>query len=506
MMFSLFYFASWLLLRGAHFVRPSALQRGFSLLWVFLMVWVLSIFAAVAEDRMNLGGVYPLAFLHSFAFGAVLISLLEQFGLPSKRKFAEQLASTMDDDSDSADEGSHGDDGGDTDDESEPTETTPLRAGEDGGGVNETTTFASTYRRSATRREEASAKSTRRRAPYEHEQDWSGWLPSWLWLFQFLLLGPVYIIVLGNLALVQTTALSMTGTDGSSPLTPLMGIGVLTIMLLLPLVPFIHRVSHHVPLLMLVVFAATLVYNLVAFPFSANHRFKFFFQQVVDLDDQTNTVSLMGVESFLRPVIGSLPTPAGQHIKCADSGVRADLSSCQYDASLLRPDVANGTRLEDVVTIEASGAEDGRVVTVRLDAPNTRTCFLDSSVPIWGFAVEGGGTRDERFGSFPPDGLGHVQLWRRKWEGAWVVTLQLGGRGRSAAGGGEAKDGQGRPDKERRDAGHVSITARCAWSDINDPTTLPAFQEVRQFMPTWSIVTKASVGLLEVKKTVRVSM
>lgn len=37
MTMSLFYFIFWLIVRGASFVRPSALHRGFALGWLFVM-------------------------------------------------------------------------------------------------------------------------------------------------------------------------------------------------------------------------------------------------------------------------------------------------------------------------------------------------------------------------------------------------------------------------------------------------------------------------------------
>ncbi|KAK2601619.1 hypothetical protein QQS21_004854 [Conoideocrella luteorostrata] len=520
MMISLFYFVAWLMLRGADAVRPSALQRGFTLIWLFIITWVLSVFAAVAEDRLDLGGVYSLVFLHTFAFGAVLVSLLEQFALPRKQDYASQLAGTEYEEHEEADGNdaevgaeSANENNGDGGDVTTPTETTPLRAGEEGYGSNErTTTFASTYRRSVSEPTTTPVKGTSSRPPYEGEQGWSGRLPSWTWFIQFLLLGTVYVIVLGNLALVQTASMSMTGTDGSSLLAPLMGVGILTIMLLLPLTPFIHRVRHHVPIFLLVVFAATLTYNLVAFPFSVNNRFKFFFQQVIDINEGTNVVSLMGLEDFVRPVITSLPTPAGQTIECSRSAVRADVKTCRYDATLLVPDVANGTKLEDLVSIEASRASHGRSITVKIDAVNTRTCFLDTSSPIFGFSVEGGGKRDPRFGSFPPDGLKHVQLWRRKWEGPWTVTIQLGTSGDSISYGDnnslgaiESEYPSNEELKSRSSREEISVTARCVWSDANRAKAIPALHEVKQYMPQWAVVTKASVGLLEVKKTVKVA-
>ncbi|KHN97273.1 Peptidase family M28 family [Metarhizium album ARSEF 1941] len=530
MMTSLFYFVSWMLLRGAHFVRPSALQRGFTLMWLFIITWILSIFAAVAEDRVKMGAVYPLAFLHTFVFAAVLISLLEQVALPTKQDFARQPSGENEEEGeeqqnllgdDVRNDAEHNEGREEPDIAPDPTETTPLRTSEEGRGLGEqTTTFASTYRRSATDARDAthSGHNTKRGCPpYENEQAWSGRLPTWTWFMQLLLLVPLYVTVLGNLALVQTASVGMTGTDGSSLLLPLMGVGVLTILLLLPLTPFVHRVSHHVPLFLLLVFIGTLIYNLTAFPFSVNNRFKFYFKQVIDLDKGSNVVTLNGLEKFVRPIISSLPTPAGQGIHCDEDPALQNLRNCQYDGSLLPPDVAAGEKLENLVSIKASKLRDGRTIQVRLNAVNTRVCFIDTSSPIFGFSVDGGAKRDDRFGSFPPEGLQQIQLWRRDWEKGWNVTLYLGadvlpmkqdGNGVEGAEVNEADDGPSNGELKRRAAAAVdkafSVTARCAWSDVNSAKTIPAFHEVKQFMPRWATVSKKSVGLVEVMKEVRV--
>lgn len=468
---------------------------------------------------MNIGAVYSLAFLHTVVFGAVLISLLEQFALPSKQDFARQIGGENDEEEETFDNDNidpsehHNENEEDPDITATPTETTPLTAGGNGYGSNEqTTTFASTYRRSVTESRDPVNTNKRSFPPYENEQAWSGRLPNWTWFIQLLLLGPLYVIVLGNLALVQTTSMAMTGTDGSSLLVPLMGMGVMTILLLLPLTPFIHRVSHHIPMFLLLIFTGTLIYNLTAFPFSVNSRFKFFFQQVIDIDEGTNVVNLLGLEDFVRPVISSLPTPAGQQINCSGSKLRQNLKDCQYDASLLPPDLAKGEKLENLVSIGASKSSDGKSIIVRVDALNTRSCFLDTSSPVLGFEVEGGGKRDERFGSFPREGLKHIQLWRRDWEGGWNVTLQLGEGGLSAtqnqvdnAGVGDVDDSPSNGELKLRASDSFAVTARCVWSDANSAKTIPALHEVKQYMPRWAIVTKKSVGLVEVKKTVKVT-
>ncbi|PHH84673.1 hypothetical protein CDD83_1574 [Cordyceps sp. RAO-2017] len=536
MTMSLFYFAFWLIARGSGYVRPSALQRGFAIFWLYVMTWVVEVFAAVAEDRMHIGGLYFAAFLHTAVFVALMISLLEQVALPTKHEFARQprerdarmrhgsgrgsssadegdgqrsrRSGDNDDDDDDDDDDGDGDggDGGES-----PTETTPLRAGEQGhGSESAQTTFANTYRRSVAAA--SSAPRLRTGPPHEREQAWADRLPTWTWLVQLLLLAPVHVIIVGNLGLVNTSAVGQTGVDGNSLLVPLMGIGIISILLLLPLTPFMHRVTHHVPVFLLLVAAGTLIYNLVAFPFSVNHRFKFRFQQTIDLDKGTSVVSLTGLEQFVRPVMAYLPAAAGQQIECAES-VSPGLADCAYDAPGLPPNPADGAKLEDLVSANASRSSDGRTATVRIRALKTRMCYLDLSRRVYGFAVEGGGSRDDRFGALPRDGFRQIRVWRRTWHGTWNVTLQLTDEGypRGAAGEGAAEGSgpveSGRVELKARSAAEeaLEVTVRCAWDDANEADKMPAYHEVLRYMPEWAAVTKTTVGLVQVKRSYKLS-
>lgn len=512
MTMSLFYFAFWLIMRGSSFVRPSALHRGFVLIWLFVLTWAIQVIAAVAEDRMGIGALYFAAFLHTAVFSCLLISLLEQLALPGKQEFAQQLQDaerdhTAQSATHSADETIRDQQPEDGDDGANATETTPLRAGEQGYGSNTTTTtFASTYRRPVTA--EPVAPSVPSHPPYESEQSWSGRLPAWTWFLQLLLLAPVHVIILGNLGLVQTTAMQMTGPDGSSLLTPLMGIGILSILLVIPLSPFIHRVTHQIPLFLLLVFTGTLIYNMVAFPFSTNNRFKLRFQQTVDLDNGSNTVSLIGLEEFVRPVIASLPAASGKEVNCQRS-VAENLMECKYDASSLPPNPADGKELDKLVSASVTKSADGLSASLHIEALNTRLCYVDLSEPIFGFSVEGGGSGDERFGQMPKDGLKSLQLWRRTWQGTWNVTLQLGSSGHSVDVPAQRpvdEDGMSRNEggelKLREKP--LEVTVKCAWDDANRVTNIPALHELKQYMPNWATVTKRTMGLVLVKKTYQV--
>lgn len=527
---SLFYFSFWLIMRGSSFVRPSALHRGFTLIWLFILGWAMQVLAAVAEDRWKIGALYSTAFLQSAVFVSLLISMLEMFALPGKKNFARSLHDAHQ----AQDAHGNGDSSNSrtqqreaTDDEgsagpSTPTETTPLRTGEQGyGSDNQQTTFASTYRQSVS----APASSDNQIAhapPYEREQSWSGRLPQWTWFLQFLLLAPIPVILMGNLGLTAMTSLRMTGSDGSSLLTPLLTFGVITILLLLPVAPFIHRVTHHVPLFLLLVFIGTFIYNMIAFPFSIESRFKFFFQQVVDLDAGTDVVQLYGLEEFLRPIIDSVPSAAGQHIICNDESIKRGLQKCQYDATSLAPELVAGKQLDELIAVTVPKSKDSSKVHMTVDALNTRTCVLELSKPIYGFTVDGASKRDERLGSVPEHGFKNIDLWRRTWDGPWNITLDVEKNTKSidaystarpanyGSGSVENNEPAGKLeavaqvdslDELKKRTDDLEVTVTCRWSDANKRSTIPALHELQQFMPSWAAVTKAGVGLVDVKKT-----
>jgi hypothetical protein len=104
--------------------------------------------------------------------------------------------------------------------------------------------------------------------PYPGEQEWSGKLPGWIWFLQLLLVAPIVIILVGQIGLLLTSALYQTPADGSSTLFIYLSFAVFTTLLLAPTGPFIHRFSYHVPTFVFLICVATIIYNLVAFPFS----------------------------------------------------------------------------------------------------------------------------------------------------------------------------------------------------------------------------------------------
>jgi len=538
---SIFYFSFWAIMRGSNFARPSALHRGYVHIWLFIIGWILLVAVTVSEDRRKIGAGYIFVFLETALFFTTFIALCELFSLPKKTSWALQIRedhetrdqllapprhcpdrqpspqipaiphhesltvpvprkSTASATSPTSGE-SHADEQHD-----EPTERTPLVGGNATGEIR--TTFATTYRRSIS----ALVKGARKLddgngQPYEYEQPWSGRLPSWAWFLQFLILGPFIIILVGQTGLMLTDAIHQTGSDGSSLLLPYLLVFFFTVLLILPLTPFIHRVTHHIPVFLLVVFVATLIYNLVAFPFSANNRYKAFFLQTIDLETGENKVCYTGVEEYIRPIIAEMPSASGRDISCGPAR-RPQLVSCCYDGSAVPPrlddDLLDGEPPElsysDLVSINATRG-DGNTARIEIDAKNTKACFLTFKKPVSGFTVEGSSGWDDRFGQYPEGGVDLIELWRRDWSTPWVVNFEWKDvdHDETNSDDDESRSPLGDGELKTRDSGMDGVVI-CLWSDVNTAGTISAFDEGLKFAPPWVALTKTGKGLVEGQK------
>ncbi|KAI9753120.1 MAG: 60S ribosomal protein L16B [Chaenotheca gracillima] len=508
MMMSAWLVVTWFLLTGADFVRPSALQRGYALMWLYILSWIALVFVAVSEDRLHLAGGYFIVIYVGACFTASLVGLLECFALPRKTDFAtEQNAQSRQREpsrsgslpsstliAPSADEAPRpSNDAEEDEDGNNATETTPLFRGRG-------QTFAN-YSRSRQRSgDDADASGDDEEQSgieekgslghqYGEEQAWSGKLPTWTWVFQLILLVPINVILIGQIGLLFSTAMYQTGADGSSSLLIYLGIAFFTTLILAPVGPFIHRFTHHIPTFLFFVFLGTLIYNLVAFPFSANNRLKLYFVQNVDLESGINQVSLLGSESYVRRVINTVPSAAGQKIECSSvASGRAGLQKCGW-RGLAPKVVPNGPstippelRYADWIHYNVSRVENANEAKFQLYGRNSRSCRILFHSPISDFRVKGA-VQDKRFKAVSDNGSKEIRLWSRDWEKPWEVDVKWAvSEGKQL--GDEGLDGK----------------VVCIWSDDNEPAVIPALDELRRYAPGWVAFTKASDGLVEGEK------
>lgn len=487
MSLSLFFCTFWFLMAGCNHVRPSALYRGYAIIWMNVLGWLVLVLATVGEDRYKVSSGYIFVFYYASIFLATFVSLVELFALPTKHSVAD----FSHDEHENRDavhalpggESTHENDAA----ENDATENTPLIGGQ---ADSSSLTFSQRYRQHPANEttEVASDEDSEKKLPYGGEQKWSADLPTWTWLIQFILLGPFQLIILGQIGLLLVTATDQTGTDGSALLLPYAIVALFSILLLIPVTPFIHRISHHLPTFLFLVFVGTLIYNLLAFPFSANNRYKAYFQQTVDLDSGTNQVTVSGIEEYIREIVSDIPSAAGQTISCA-SGARSGLAYCSYEG--ISPQVVKNVKhgvppekgYKDLLKFNVTRQKDSNKATFRILGKETKSCLLIFDDPFTAFHVHGSAT-NQKWKDVPESGSDQIKLWHRDWNREWVVDVEW-------------------PVSEGKKAGDEGRSGKvaCGWADHNLPQTIPALDELQKFGPDWTSIVKAAEGLVEGSKT-----
>ncbi|KAL9124850.1 MAG: hypothetical protein Q9217_005873, partial [Psora testacea] len=410
MMLSAWFVIVWVYVSAAEKFKPTALQRLYTFLWVSVAGWLLLIATTVLERNFKIAGGYLVFFYFACVFLATTVCLFELFGLPRKTDYAagmqgiqagQTTGALPEADSPSSapnlapsHEEGHGPSPGD--DEEDVDESTSLIRGVAPGR----TTFkhyTSPNQRAEVAEHEVSEHQPIRKA-YGFEQPWSYSLPSWLWILEFLLLAPFPLILVGQVSLLLTSALSQTLADGSSVLTVYLAIAALSIPLFAPLGPFLHRYTYHIPTFLFLVFIGTLIYNLVAFPFSANNRLKVFFLDRVDLDTGLSNVSLTGVSkgSFLLDTVHALPSAAGKDIYCNSSPLRKGLTECSWSGlaphvvSSLHPAIPPEARYRDWLAFNITRSRNTtNSAHFYISGRNTRACKLVFNRSIQDFHIKG---------------------------------------------------------------------------------------------------------------------
>ncbi|KAH6720261.1 aminopeptidase-like protein [Leptodontidium sp. MPI-SDFR-AT-0119] len=500
MSLSLFFCVFWFLMAGSNFVRPSALHRVYALLWMFTLGWLVLVGATVFEDRYKISGGYMFVFYQAAISLAAFIGLCELFALPKKSSMVE-AAHDEHETRDGFQAVPHSDaiistgdaqDDNDVNGDEEPSETTPL-VGSNGHRSTLGASFARGYRRVIPARldgADAVDGADDETIAFGDEQKWSAKMPTWTWLLQFLLLGPFIIVVIGQVGLLIVAALVQTGSDGSPLLLPYLLISLFSILLILPVTPFMHRITHHLPTFFFLIFISTLIYNLVAFPFSSNNRFKAYFQQTVDLDNGINRVTLAGIEEYVRDIITEIPSAAGQNISCSpNEKIRQGLSYCSWSG--IPPRVVDNVKegvppekgYKDWMSSKVTRAKGSNKATFNISAVNTKACIIRFDDPFTAFEVHGAAKNDGKWDDVPESGSDQIKLWHRDWDREWIVDVEW-----------PVSEGKKEGDEGR--SGRVV----CWWSDHNKLGTIPALDEVQRFMPQWAAVTKLMDGLVEGSK------
>ena len=487
-MLSAWLFAAWFLSRTADFLRPSAFHRLYTCLWLFVVFWALLVIVTILEDDMGIASGYYVVWYFLAVSLATAVSVFELFALEKKSKFVEKQLENPpevlhDDDAPNKRTrpatGSRPQSSTALAGEEEPTETTSLLSG------HQRSSFANYSFTTADDASQGDAGDQPK--PYEYEQEWSTSLPSWTWIIQLILLVPFNLILIGPVGLQIVTATDQTIADGNAILPVYLLIATFSTLLLVPLVPFLHRFTYHIPVFCFFVFVGTLIYNSVAFPFSTTNPFKFYFIQRVDLDTGINRVGLNGVgKSFLTDIIQSLPSSAGQSLKQTDSTRQDQIEYSWYGlppvvVPIVDPHIPPQMGYRDWLSFNASRVGPNEAL-ISVAGRNTRSCQLRFDRPVTEAKVDGS-AYDERFPTRIDGGIRQIRLWSREWEKTWIVTVTW-------------------PEKEENGTESQGLDGQvvCLWNDEQDGR-IPALDEARRYAPPWAILASLSDGLVEGHKT-----
>ncbi|KAI7665678.1 endoplasmic reticulum metallopeptidase 1, partial [Hortaea werneckii] len=559
LMLCAFFFLSWFILAGADRVRPTALQRFYCLLWLYILTWIMLVGATVGENNYKLASGYFIVIYNATVWVALVVGYLEMLGLPTKRRFVEYVTSV----------GLRGhveDDANEDDGDAAMDESTSLLRGRRGEQRKKNQgTFTSTAGGPATKHGRRQQRRTTvdsdpqdpeddqpnsRRASqddpvltqaYGAEQAWSSSLPQWPWTLQFLLVAPLNLMLVGQIALLATASLHQTPADGNPALPIYLAFASLTALLLLPLTPFLHRWSYHLPTFSLLIGVGCVVYCLLAFPFSPESPMKIFFVQRVDLDLGKVESSLIGLPGFVEDVLAEVPSSVGQRVDCRD-GIDAErswtgrdgLRSCVWEG--LWPDVvphhavtssaqrarkvrgekgadersppsdlapySNGTKKSPPqhpnpsfkswldFNISLTSPHSASLTFQGRNTKQYRLSFPPHQPPPSSLKIHNGNlsssVEDPRFGPSLPSSSSSsslppttLRIIPRTWDARIRVDVSWPAE----------KDGV-----HNVEGFHGEVMA--LWSDANQPGVIPGFDEVRRFAPRWSLVTKGDDGLV----------
>lgn len=516
---------AWVILRGADKTKPSALARGYAWIHQWILWLIIMIVVAVSMGKSGLASGYWVPVFYTGAFLSAWISLLELYALQPEgysepRNYSTEGQSQI---------AASSDEPNGLDDDQVNEETSLLR------GRNRPSSFARNNHHARADNETTALGTV---DIYHHEQSWSKDLPDWTWILQFLLAVPLQIIFLGPIGLLIATALSQTGADGGGNLGTYLSIGIFSIFLLLPIGPFLHRITYHITTFFFVVLIGTGIYNLVAFPFSPNARLKVYFQQTVDLQSGQNLVHLVGHPDYIeRIVLDYIPSARSELIVCIPDISKAGLRRCSWKgaspnvAPAVAGAVAPANRMADWISYNITKLGDGKA-KISLAGKNTRACKLIFYKPVTGIVVLNGNGEEPKNGNLsksimhysktpvkkmhksqtlgnpiPASGTRELRLWSREWGRGWDVELtwEKANSTSSAESDEYSSDNMvhtelmavkrtvehANEDYDNNYKGGLDGRVVCLWSDANrDADEIPALEEVRRYLPVWAIASK----------------
>lgn len=300
-------------------------------------------------------------------------------------------------------------------------------------------------------------------------------------------------------------------------------------LIFIPLTPFAHKLPQYLNALVAVVFVVLLAATWTASPFTQKWPFRVYFQQFVELSSASTALTvnrslahplrpfdvmrtettLTGLKGYVdRYVTPGIPSSWNSNVSCDPQGLRPDLMTCRWATDLLpvptpNASLASSSHFTSVqwLDVEVTRLNASRAL-IAVRGENTRGCRLYFDRPINFVYVHQRAVRHPQPSpvekmrlqggyDMSAEGVSEVRLWSRTWGRQFVVEV------------GWDADGE----KSAREEAKFSGRAACEYAEYasglggSESGRIPAFEEVKQFLPLWALPTKANDGLVEVFTT-----
>ncbi|KAK9329254.1 hypothetical protein V1520DRAFT_356136 [Lipomyces starkeyi] len=313
---SLYFVLNFFFLAAANRLHPVRHQKFKILLELYFLWWVVLVYANVEENRMSGTGLYWVTFNFIGVSLALLLDIIALYFEPAAPMYfmarAEVIGSEQhymeahDDEIDHISPHSEHDD--------EDSEDAPL--------LGET---ASEQNLSFTKKLELRG--------------------DYVWLLEFLILVPFSVFLTSQIGFLALAAVQQTLQEGGPAIYNVyLSVFVFIIILMYPILPFMHRIHVVVPFVLLLAFTGTFIASCFLFPFSSQKPLKVSFVQQVDLDnlDAGAVVTVTGLKPYVYNIVEDLPSVknySNYNVYCKDT-MASNVEKCQYPG--LYPNVTYG--------------------------------------------------------------------------------------------------------------------------------------------------------------------
>lgn len=320
--------------------------------------------------------------------------------------------------------------------------------------------------------------------------------------------------------LLVSSSLRVTAAELTCSDTVYFILALFSTLIFIPITPFAHKLPQALNIVVAGVVILILAVTWTIFPFSQEWPIRVYFQQSVELASassglaingasgmQTAPLEVVRAETTLtglgkyipRTIVPEIPSSRHDAVLCTAKGLRPDLTTCRWATDLIPSPGGNFSTSSpslkqhwlDVHTTRLNATR--ALVSVR--GANTRGCRLYFDRPVSFLYVHQASdpthsplpvpyAKMHMQGGYemPATGVKEVRLWSRTWDKTFAVEVGWEGKGSE----------------------ELTGRAACEYAEYASALggagsgLIPAYEEVKQFLPLWALPTKLTDGLAEV--------